>query len=409
MRAFWSELVEGFRIAFVAVWASKLRALLTTLGVIIGIATVTTMFTVINGIENGFDRSMDMLGSNVFTIERTPDGFNNEWWRYRSRPAIKEELATYIDRRKSDAITHVAPVTYGGYSVQYEGRRVEQTFTRASTPALADINSFELDEGRFYTDTDLRGGRPVAVIGKGIARELFPIGTPVGKRIRVGGQRFEVVGVLAEQGKFLGLVSFDEQVMIPLTTFKRLFRSDPYIEVQAKAASPERADEARDELIGLARAARGLDAMEDDNFAVQSTSAFADQTAGVKAVIYGVGLFLTALSLLVGGIGVMNIMFVSVKERTREIGIRKAVGAPRRAILFQFLVEAVVVCMVGGVIGVAAAAGLAALIDQVFTAELSVGTVVLAFSICVGVGVVFGFVPAWSAARARPIEALRYE
>ncbi|MEM8599847.1 MAG: FtsX-like permease family protein [Bacteroidota bacterium] len=218
-----------------------------------------------------------------------------------------------------------------------------------------------------------------------------------------------MIGVLEEQGKFLGLISFDEQVMLPLTTFKRLYDSDPYIEVQAKAASPELMPAALDELTGLTRAQRGQDALEDDNFAIQSTDAFEQQTAGVKGAIYGVGLFLTALSLLVGGIGVMNIMFVSVKERTREIGIRKAIGAPRRAILTQFLIEAVVVCMLGGVIGVLIAAGLAQLIDQVFTAQLSAGTVALAFSICVGVGVGFGFVPAWTAAKARPIEALRYE
>ncbi|MEM6782280.1 MAG: ABC transporter permease [Bacteroidota bacterium] len=406
---FFTELVEGLRIAMQAVWANKLRALLTTLGIIIGIATVTTMFTVINGIEQGFDRSMDMLGTNVYTIERTPDGFDNDWWRYRSRPAIEEELATYIDERKSPVLTHVVPVSYAGFAIQYKDRRISGTFVRASTPELADINNFELESGRFYNATDYQRGRPVVVIGKGVATEIFPIENPIGKRIRVGGQRLEVIGVLEEQGKFLGLISFDEQVMLPLTTFKRLYDSDPYIEVQAKAASTELMPVALDELTGLTRAQRGQDALDDDNFAIQSTDAFEQQTAGVKGAIYLVGLFLTALSLLVGGIGVMNIMFVSVRERTREIGIRKAIGAPRRAILMQFLIEAVVVCMIGGVIGVGLA-GLAAIaIDQFFTAQLSAGTVALAFSICVGIGVGFGFVPAWTAAKARPIEALRYE
>ncbi|MEL6612300.1 MAG: ABC transporter permease [Bacteroidota bacterium] len=406
---FLTELLEGLRIAMQAVWANKLRALLTTLGIIIGIATVTTMFTVINGIEQGFDRSMDMLGTNVYTIERTPDGFDNDWWKYRSRPRIREELAYYIDDRKSENLEFVTPVSYAGFSIQYQDRRISGTFARAATPALADINNFELDAGRFYNETDYQRGRPVAVIGMGVANELFPIENPIGKRIRVGGQRLEVIGVLEEQGKFLGLISFDEQVMLPLTTFKRLYDSDPYIEVQAKAASPDVMVAAFDELTGLTRAFRGLDALDDDNFAIQSTDAFEQQTSGVKGAIYGVGLFLTALSLLVGGIGVMNIMFVSVKERTREIGIRKAIGAPRRAILTQFLIEAVVVCLLGGLIGVGIAALAAMAIDQVFTAQLSPATVGLAFSICVGVGVGFGFVPAWTAAKARPIEALRYE
>ncbi|MEM8599848.1 MAG: ABC transporter permease [Bacteroidota bacterium] len=186
---FFSELLEGLRIAMQAVWANKLRALLTTLGIIIGIATVTTMFTVINGIEQGFDRSMDMLGTNVYTIERTPDGFDNDWWKYRSRPAIEEELAYYIDERKSATLTHVVPVSYAGFSIQYQDRRISGTFARASTPELADINNFELEAGRFYNATDYQRGRPVAVIGMGVADELFPIENPIGKRIRVGGER----------------------------------------------------------------------------------------------------------------------------------------------------------------------------------------------------------------------------
>ena len=404
-----TELWEGLRIALRAVWANKLRAMLTTLGIIIGITTVTTMFTVINGIERGFDRSMAMLGTNVLNVERTPDGFGNDWWKYRNRPPIEEEIADYVAERNPRYLSAVAPVAYSGRAVQYEEHNLPSVFIRASTPELARINDFGLTAGRFYNDTDQRRARPVAVIGSEVAEQLFPIETPLGKRIRVGGQRLEVIGVLEKQGKFLGLFSFDEQIIIPLSTYKRLFSEDPYIEVQAKVPAAELMGKAQDELTGLVRAARRLGPMEEDNFAIQRNDAFAQQTAGVKGAIYGVGLFLTALSLLVGGIGVMNIMFVSVKERTREIGIRKAIGAPRRAILLQFLIEAVTVCSLGGLIGVGLAFGFATLINQVFTAYLSVGTVVLAFCICVGVGIVFGFVPAWTAARSQPIEALRYE
>ena len=404
-----TELWEGLRIALRAVWANKLRAMLTTLGIIIGITTVTTMFTVINGIERGFDRSMAMLGTNVLNVERTPDGFDNEWWKYRNRPPIREDIADYIGERNPRYLSAVAPVAYSGRSVQYEDRNIPGVFVRASTPALALINDFGLTAGRFYGDTDQRRARPVAVIGSEVAARLFPIGSPLGKRIRVGNQRLEVIGVLEKQGKFLGLFSFDEQIVIPLSTYKRLYSEDPYMEIQAKVPSAELMAKAEDELTGLVRAARRLGPTEENDFAIQRNDAFAQQTAGVKGAIYGVGLFLTALSLLVGGIGVMNIMFVSVKERTREIGIRKAIGAPRRAILLQFLIEAITVCSLGGIVGVALAFGFATLINQVFTAYLSVETVMLAFGICVGVGVVFGFVPAWTAARAQPIEALRYE
>ena len=166
---------------------------------------------------------------------------------------------------------------------------------------------------------------------------------------------------------------------------------------------------AEEELVGMMRTVRGLDARDEDDFSVVRIDALRDLVAATKATIYGVGLFLTALALVVGGIGVMNIMFVSVKERTREIGIRKALGAPRRAILLQFLLEAVAVCLIGGVVGIVLSVGVTYLINQVFTAVLSPAIVVLAFVLCVLTGLVFGIVPAWRAARASPIESLRYE
>ena len=392
--------------ALVTIWANKLRALLTTLGIIIGIVSVTAMFTTINGIERGFDRSMAMLGTNVINVVRIPN-FTNEWWRYRNRPRITEDIAEAIAER-SEHVESVAPVAFSMHSVQYRDQRLGNVFLRASTPALADVLNLDLDQGRFYTEHENLAARNVCVIGIDVAEQLFPVGSPIGKHIRVGRHRFEVAGVLEKQGKFLGLFSFDEQVILPLQTYKKLFGSRPYLEIQARAVSAEAMARAEDEMMGIVRLARQLGPMEEENFALERQDAFEAQIGGVKSAIYGVGLFLTGLSLLVGGIGVMNIMFVSVKERTREIGIRKALGATRRAILTQFLVEAVVVCMIGGLIGIGLSFLVTALINQVFTAVLSPATVMIAFAICVGVGVTFGFVPAWSAARLRPIEALRY-
>jgi putative ABC transport system permease protein len=349
-----------------------------------------------------------MLGQDVINVTLMPSDFNVEWWEYRNRPRLTERVSDAIEER-AGTVSAVAPVAYAVEPVRSGRRQLHNIFLRASTPALADVAGLDLQAGRFFTETDNRAARPVVVIGQTVAEELFPVGTPLGKHVRIGEQRFEVVGVLAEQGRFLGLFSFDEQVIIPLETYKKRFEAEPYLEVQAGIRSADLMDEAMDELTGIVRVARGLDPAEDDNFALSAQDSFRQQLAGVTGAIYGVGVFLTGLSLLVGGIGVMNIMFVSVKERTREIGIRKALGATQRAILTQFLVEAVVVCMIGGVIGIALSAGVTALINQVFTAYLSPFTVVLAFLICVGVGVAFGFIPAWTAARARPIEALGYE
>ena len=399
---------EGLRIALRALHVHKLRSALTTIGIVIGIVTVTAMFTVINGLERGFERSVAMLGNDVLYVEKMP------WFaqmkdivKYRNRPDIKEDLIEVI-QQQARYVEAVAPSVFTGRPVRYRDRALYGVFIQGSTPAQTNISDIDLTEGRWYNDFENRTARNVCIVGAEVAENLFPNEIPIGKQIRVGGHRFEVIGVLAEQGKFLGLFSFDEQIQLPYNTFKKLFGSRRSIRIEVKAASGE-LELAQDELTGILRAARGVDALDEDNFAINRQESFRDIIAATKATIYAIGIFLTALALVVGGIGVMNIMFVSVKERTKEIGIRKAVGAKRRTILIQFLIEAVIVCMVAGLIGVAISAGVAALINTFFTAYLSFETVVLAFSICVGVGIVFGLVPAWSAAKAEPIEALRYE
>jgi len=410
VRALLTELFEGLMIALRAIWANKMRAILTTLGIVIGIVSVTAMFTTINGIERAFDRSVDMLGARVVNVERFPNTMTGDWWRYINRPQITEDLAETVIQRSASAEA-VAPVSFTAEEVRYRDRRLTNVFIRASTPAIADVNNLDLEEGRFFGETDQRSGRYVVVIGQDVADELFPGETPIGKQVRVGGHRFEVIGVLVRQGMFLGLVSFDNQVIMPLSTFKKAFGLPSWrpVSIQVKVREDVEMAAAEDELTGIVRAARGLDPLAEDNFAINRQDAFRDQISGVKMIIYMIGLFLTGLALLVGGIGVMNIMFVSVRERTREIGIRKAVGAPQRAILGQFLIEAILVCCLGGFIGVAFAALVTYLINLVFTAYLSVATVALAFGICVGIGVLFGFIPAWRAARSHPIDALRYE
>jgi putative ABC transport system permease protein len=368
------------------------------------------MFTTINGIERSFESSMDMLGSNVLHVEKWGWFMSQEdWWDVVNRPEIKREVAEVI-QAGSRLAEAVAPVAATQRTASYHDQSVAGVYVAGSTPAFSRTSEIELTAGRFYNELDYRSARRVCVIGSEVATGLFPIGNPVGKKIRVGGHRCEVIGVLAEQGKFLGLMSFDTQIQMPITAFESIFgMSRRGVSIKVKIASAEDLDAAEDELIGIVRAARRLKPGEANNFSINRQEAFREQLDGTKAVIYGIGLFLTALALLVGGIGVMNIMFVSVKERTREIGIRKAVGARSRAIMTQFLLEAIFVCMFGGAVGILISYGVARVINSFFTAVLSPGTVVLAFSICVGIGLIFGFVPARTAARAHPIEALRQE
>ncbi|MCA0268736.1 MAG: ABC transporter permease [Bacteroidetes bacterium] len=412
MRALLYQLREGFRSALSAVRQNKMRALLTTLGIVIGIVMVTSTFTTINGMERAFDRSLAMLGTNALYVQRTPAFIPpSEWWKYERRPEFtRAEMDRYAEEVNTRAaFSEGAAVLTGGMGrITYGDATASGVMIRASTGDIVRVAGIELDAGRFYTDLDNAAARFVVVIGKDVQDALFPTENPIGKHIRINGQRFEVIGVLAKQGKFLGLESFDNQVQMPINTFERMFGQTGYA-LQVRAKDGPSIPKAEDELIGIGRTVRGLDAREDDNFSVARIDALRDMVAATKATIYGVGLFLTALALVVGGIGVMNIMFVSVKERTREIGIRKALGAPRRAILLQFLLEAVVVCLIGGAIGIGLSVGVTALINRVFTAALSPGIVVLAFTICVLVGLTFGLLPAWRASRANPIEALRYE
>lgn len=425
---FLNEVWEGLRIAGVAIRNNKLRSILTTLGIIIGIVMVTSMFTVINGIEKAFDNSVAMLGNDVLRVQRFPwGGQPGDWWKYINRPNIKPELASTIKERSQYA-QHAAPVAFYVSNVKYRGNSLNNIFTQGSTPDFSEVNQVKLQSGRFFTPEENVSARNVCVLGTDVAEGLFPSEEPIGKKIKLISRSFqntgpggmatkvkiteqpcEVIGVLNKQGKFLGLFSFDTQIQMPFNSLKKVFGIvEQNVQVQVKV-KPEDMDAAQDELTGIIRAARGVKPGDENNFAINRQEAFRQQFDGIKAVIYSVGLFLTALSLLVGGIGVMNIMFVSVKERTKEIGIRKAIGAPRRAILGQFLFESVAICMVGGIIGILVSFGVTALINYYFTAVMSVGTVMLAFSICVMVGITFGFIPAWTAAKQNPIEALRYE
>ncbi len=414
MRRFVFEVVEGIRIAGQAIWANKLRSTLTTLGVIIGIAAVTLMATVINGLNQEFDKALSQLGTDVLYVDRMEWGGNTdrEWWRIRNRPAIQPALAQTIRERSRYAET-VAPMDETDRSVQYRDRSLEAEIL-GSPPQYGRIRSVTLAQGRFYTQAEERGQRHVCVIGATIAQELFPAVTPLGKEIKMGNVPCTVIGVQKKKGDSMlgGPGSPDERVLIPFSTYDKAFGVSRRggVEVMAKVGDNATMTQAEEELTGIVRTAREVPPGEENNFAINDQQQVRASFAGTRVAIYGVGLFLTGLALVVGGIGVMNIMFVSVRERTKEIGIRKAVGAKKRTILFQFLVEAVIVCLIGGALGLGVSAlGAMGIRALGFTAVLPMQTVALAFGICVGVGILFGIAPAWQAATADPIEALRYE
>lgn len=412
MRILISEIWESLRIAMGAIRVNKMRSVLTTLGIIIGIISVTAMATVINGIQNGLERSLSQFGTDVLYVEKWPwtGGPDFHWWEYINRPLIRADLVPAIEKHSKYARA-VAPVATTSRNVKYKGQTLTSVNIEGSTASYERVHEVDISDGRFYNDLDDHTARHVAVVGAAVAEELFPVERPLGKEITIDGHSFQIIGILKKQGKGLfGDTSADTQVKIPFNAFRQAFGTgNRDISVQVRVSSPEAITAAKDELTGVLRAARRLDAREPDDFVINEQAQIREQLAPVKAVVFGLGLFLTALALLVGGIGVMNIMFVSVKERTREIGIRKSLGARRRTILIQFLIEAIILCLLGGTIGILISVGITALINLVMPALLPLGTVITALGICTAIGTIFGLAPAWRAARSEPIQALRYE
>ncbi len=410
------ELTESFRIAWAQIRANKMRSVLTALGVIIGIVAVTLMGTAIRGIDTGFQNSLAMLGDDVLYIQKWPWGPVEDWWNYANRPNVRvqdaEKLNRIIQSTSNSQLLFAVPVVSRSSSVKIGDARVNGVYTIGTQSEWSQLSGAEYKEGRLFNDTEGSAGRQVCVLGFDVAEALFPDHSPVGETVLVGGQPFEVIGVFTKQGEFLGLFSFDNVVVIPLNAFTKYFGSRRGAELRIKIRDKTRLEEAKDELIGAMRRVRGQLPGERDNFSVNEQQAFKAQLDPIKQGIAMAGLFITGLSLFVGAIGIMNITFVSVKERTKEIGTRKALGARRRSILLQFLIEAVSICMIGGTVGMVISFLLFMGIRSAapsFPVEFSPDLVVVSMMVSVITGVVSGFAPAFGASRLDPVVALRYE
>jgi putative ABC transport system permease protein len=416
---------EAFFVALRSLRQNKLRTALTLVGIIVGVTAVIAVVTIIKGLDQTVAQTFSSQGSTVFTISKRPRVITSreEFIKYNKRKDISEDDAQAIFRlcnacwRAGISANDVVPVKRGN-------QKADTVQIRAITPtAMFEIDGVAVDAGRFWSETEGNSGQSVCVIGSDIVKTMFPNESTeqaVGQDLWAGGHRYRVVGVLQSLGKIFG-VSRDERIYIPFETYKKnfglnvargAFNTTGSLVVFIQAQSPDQLEVAEDQVRAIMRNRRGRTFKdEDDGFALETEDVFVKLYSSATSNIYLVTIGVAAISLVVGGIVVMNIMLVSVTERTKEIGIRKAVGARRTDIMTQFLIEAVMVTAIGGVMGVLTGFGTAWLIALAigFPLLFSVWSAVLGVGVSSIVGVVSGLWPAWRASRLDPIEALRAE
>ena len=399
-------LLENFTIAISSVFANKTRSVLTAMGIVIGVLSVTMMGTLISGLDKTFESSMSMLGRDILYISRYEWFGDMEWWEVKNRPKIKPDYVEKIRERSKYALA-VAPVMQRSASLSHKDKETRTEIFGTNEDYMETIAA-NIAEGRFFTKNEDRSGARVTIIGQGIKEAFFGNQDPIGNYIKIDNIKFRIIGVLEKQGKFLGFFSVDKQAILPLGAYSRIFSKRGWMRLSVKVPE-DKIDQGKDEISAVMRHIRGLKPSMKNDFAINQTKAFEKQYMSLKLAIGGTGTFITLLSLIVGGIGVMNIMFVSVKERTREIGVRKAIGATKTMIMGQFLMEAVTICLFAGLVGLFFAYLISSLLNKVFPSELDYFLASFAILMSVFVGIISGFIPSYRAANLDPIDSLRYE
>ncbi len=404
------DLVEGARIAVQSLRNHRLRTVLTTVGVGIGVATLLAIVGIIQGMNTSFDQQLQSLGSTTLYVSKRPWVQMGDWWKYRNRKPIgKTELEAV--RTQLPLATAIAPMDDEREDVSFLGNEltaVDITGTTADWPAVA---GFDLTQGRFFTEGENDARSFVAVIGQDVVDSLFPnAASPLGAHIKVASRYYTVVGVLSRKGKILDQ-SQDLTVVVPLSAFMEQFGGRRSLDIGVAVPTPDDLPKAEDQLIGILRRARQTPPGEEDDFAINKPEQLASTYQQLTGALFGVAVGIGFITLLVGGIGIMNIMLVSVRERTREIGLRRALGARKRTIVAQFILEAMAVSAVGGALGTGVGLTGAKLISMVTPLAATVKPFTVLFGVAFAslVGLLFGIWPAARAANLDPVEALRHE
>lgn len=404
---------ESYLFAFQAIIVNKLRTILTLLGITIGIFSIISVFTVFDSMENKIKSSIDSLGDNVLFIQKWPWAFGSDypWWKYMKRPVPKISELDEIEK-KSDAF--YAATFYAGTfkTIKYQSNSISNALVLAVSNDYEKVMSLDIEFGRYFTFSESVGGSSVAIIGRDISDNLFNNTYPLGKQITVFGRKLTVIGVFKKEGEDTFGKSSDNQIMIPILFAKNFMdlnsdNNEPSIIVRAKPGVSNQ--ELKDELTGILRSIRRLKPSAEDNFAINEMSMITKGFESIFSTISIIGWIIGAFSLIVGGFGIANIMFVSVKERTNQIGIQKSLGAKNYFILLQFLFEAIFLSLIGGALGliIIFIGTLIVTYTLDFSLTLTFGNIFLGLSVSFLIGLVSGFIPAFSASRLNPVDAIR--
>ena len=404
---------ESYIFAFQAIIVNKLRTILSLLGITIGIFAIVSVFTVVDSMETQIKQSFESLGNNVILVGKWPWAFGGDypWWKYMKRPVPKPSEVEEIRRRCNTAEASAFLLSMSK-TVERTGNSVENATILCVSDDYEKVQTVDVVDGRYFTYSELAGGRNVALIGNTIAEGLFSSADPIGNEIKVLGRKIQVIGVLKKEGESTFGNSADKMVVIPINFAKNLIDLnfegfDPTIMVKAKTNVSN--EELKDELTGVMRSVRRLKPSVEDDFALNESSLLTKGVEDIFKIIKIVGWIIGGFSILVGGFGIANIMFVSVKERTNIIGIQKSLGAKNYFILFQFLFESIFLCLMGGIIGLFLifAGTLIATYVFDFSISLSQGNILFGIVLSTIIGLISGLIPAYSASKLNPVEAIR--
>jgi putative ABC transport system permease protein len=410
-------LLDNFRLALGTFVAHPMRTLLTLLGIVIGVATVMTMMALLEGLRVKVNRDLSQLGANVFRVDKWPQGFRFggggvDWNRISKRPVLTVDDKRALNEHCPSVLRTAAVSMLPAQKLRTgEVETQANVFIIGSTVEYPETSGVVVAKGRYFNESEELDGRQVVVLGPDVADRLFPNIEAIGQVVRLKNRPFTVAGVLERRGKMLGLFNLDNMAMIPLTSFFSLYGKKRTVSISVEAKDADSVDKAMEEVTRVMRQRRNVSPTAENNFELSTNESMAKALNELSNLVTAATFGICLLSLLVGGIGILNIMLVSVTERTREIGVRKALGARRFRILMQFATEAVVLSLVGGLIGIAIGFGLAFLgrwTLGLYT-EVPLWAVLLSLGMSSGVGLVFGIYPAARASRLDPVEAMRAE